>query len=149
MRGTHILSSILFCILTMSISACSNASQEPIVIENAWIREAPPGASAMAGYMQISNSTNRDIILHSANSSSFSSIEIHRSVEEDGIYKMIPQFHLHINASSTIELKPGDYHLMLFKPKKALKQGDIVEISLLFSNNTVINTSVPVKKAEY
>ena len=149
MPGTHTITPLLICILTITFFACSNADKEPIVIENAWIREAPPGANAMAGYMQISNSTSSNVILHSANSNSFNSIEFHRSVEENGIYKMVPQLHLHINATSTLELKPGDYHLMLFKPTTALKQGDTVEISLLFSNNTVIKTNVPVKKAVF
>ena len=148
MRSAHFIAVVL-SIATLLISACSESSPELIKIEDAWIREAPPGANAMAGYMQIKNLTGNHIILHSANSNSFNSIEFHRSVEKEGVYKMIPQYHLHIAADSTFELKPGDYHLMLFKPTRALKHGDHVDISLVFSNNIVVDITTPVKKAEY
>ncbi len=149
MRSSHIIAAYLIVAISITFSACSNPPPDPIVVENAWIREAPPGANAMAGYMQISNTTNNHIILKSANSPNFNSIEFHRSIEKNGVYKMVPQLHLHIDANTTFELKPGDFHFMLFKPKSALKQGDHVEMSLLFSNNLLVTTKVPVKKAEY
>ena len=131
------------------LSACQQQAEDAFQIENAWIREAPPGATAMAGYMRITNHSNKEVILQSANSPEFKAIEFHRSVDEDGVYKMIPQLHLHMAAQSSIELKPGDYHLMMFKPNRALKEGDTASINLVFSNNQIINTTVPVKKAQY
>ena len=146
MRLLSLLSLIFVLLLTLSSCLSPKSS---IVIEDAWIREAPPNATAMAGYMRIVNSSDDNIILHSANSATFSSIEFHRSVNKDGVYRMIPQLHLHIPSNSTFELKPGDYHLMLFNPKQQLKQGDEVSISLTFSEQQVIETVVPVKKAQY
>lgn len=140
----------LLIISAIILSACNDSdSSNPVVIENAWIREAPPNASAMAGYMQIKNITDENIILHSATSSTFSSIEFHRSVEKDGVYKMIPNLHLHIPANSTFELKPGDFHLMLFNPVNNLKEGDSVTLELTFSHDQIVETVIPVKKAQY
>lgn len=139
----------LFIGLTIIATAHSDTSNSPVEIEGAWIREAPPNATAMAGYMQIKNISGEHIILHSAAGDSFSSIEFHRSVEKDGVYRMIPHLHLHIAADSTFELKPGDYHLMLFNPVTPLRDGDEVTLSLTFSHDQVVDIVVPVKKAEY
>ncbi|MFK8027024.1 MAG: copper chaperone PCu(A)C [Gammaproteobacteria bacterium] len=142
--------SLFICIVCIfALSACNLTNSNPIEIEGAWIREAPPNATAMAGYMRITNNSEKNIILHSASSPTFKAIEFHRSVEKDGVYRMVPQLHLHINAKAAIELKPGDYHLMMFNPKKALKEGDIIDVNLVFSHDQHVNTAIPVKKAQY
>ena len=146
----RILNLFIFCIVcTLTLLACSQPSVKSIGIEAAWIREAPPGATAMAGYLSISNNTENNIILHSANSPAYKTIEFHRSIEQDGVYRMVPHLHLHIDANTTFELKPGDYHLMMFNPTSALKEGDNVDINLVFSHDQVVSTTVPVKKAQY
>ena len=134
---------------TLTLLACNQQPESTLQIDAAWIREAPPGATAMAGYMQIINNSANNLILHSANSPAFKAIEFHRSIEEDGVYKMVPHLHLHIAANSTMELKPGDYHLMMFNPTNALKEGDTIEVNLVFSNKHIVSTSIPVKKAQY
>ncbi|MFK7793870.1 MAG: copper chaperone PCu(A)C [Gammaproteobacteria bacterium] len=146
----RILDLFSLCIVsTLTLVACSQSSEDLIEIDAAWIREAPPGATAMAGYMRIINHSEKNTILHSASSPSFSSIEFHRSVETDGVYRMVPHIHLHIDANASIELKPGDYHLMMFNPTNALKQGDSVEVELVFSHEQIVSTTIPVKKAQY
>lgn len=142
------LSSLLFMLL-IGITSCNFGPSHPVTIEDAWIREAPPNATAMAGYMLITNHTENNIILQSATSPAFKTIEFHRSVEKDGVYRMIPQLHLHIDANSSFELKPGDFHLMLFNPVKRLVEGDNAVITLNFSDEQTVVTTVPVKKAQF
>jgi copper(I)-binding protein len=139
----------LSIVCAFALTACSQQTVNPIEIEGSWIREAPPGATAMAGYMRINNNSDKDIILHGANSPAFKAIEFHRSIEKDGVYRMVPHLHLHIAANTTFELKPGDYHLMLFNPTNALKEGDSVDIELVFSQEQIVSTTIPVKKAQY
>lgn len=146
MRLLSFISLFIFC--AAALYSCNNTSS-PIVIENAWIREAPPNATAMAGYMRIKNISDKHIILHSAASPAFKAIEFHRSVEKDGVYRMIPHLHLHIAANSTFELKPGDYHLMLFNPVERLQEGDSVTLALKFSGDQIVEATMPVKKAQY
>ena len=138
---------VLGCIL-ITASSCSN-SQQPIAIEQAWIREAPPNASAMAGYMRIINNSDQDNTLVSAASDSFKVIEFHRSVEKEGVYRMIRHESLTVPAKGMLELKPGDYHLMLIKPKIALVEGDNVSVQLMFSDQSNLSIELPVKKASY
>jgi copper(I)-binding protein len=138
---------IIFSIFLLS--ACTSPEEGPILVEDAWIREAPPGATAMAGYMKISNVSSNDLIFESAKSPDFNAIEIHRSVEKDGVWRMIRQLHIHLDANTSVELKPGDYHLMLFSPKRQLKEGDEVDINLQFTDGIDIDVIVPVVRPQH
>ncbi len=136
------------CIL-VSLTACMHEDPAGIAVEDAWIREAPPNANAMAGYMRIVNNTDQDNSLVAASSDAFKVIEFHRSVERDGMYRMIRHKKLDIPQQQTLELKPGDYHLMLIVPKKPLREGDIASVELNFADQSKVIVEMPVKKAVY
>lgn len=142
---SKLTSSIYFILLCLvSFGAHANKLLE---IENAWIPEAPPGASVMAGYMTITNKTNKNIDIIAVSSADFNSVEMHLSQEDDGIARMIPQKKLSIPASQKLILKPGSYHLMLMKPIKRLVEGQSSDIKLSLSNNESITITASVKKA--
>lgn len=141
--------SFSFLIASLMLFACTASDESPITVEDAWIREAPPGANAMAGYMIISNVSANNLILQSAKSPDFNAIEFHRSVEKNGVWKMNRHLHIHLDANSSVELKPGDYHLMMFSPKRSLKDGDLVDVNLQFTNGFDIDVIVPVVKPQH
>ena len=143
-----IFSNIIILALLL-LSACTSSEEGPILVEDAWIREAPPGATAMAGYMNISNLSSSDLLFLSATSPDYNAIEIHRSVEKDGVWRMIRKKNIALDANAIIELKPGDYHLMLFTPKRELKEGDEVNISLQFSDDIAVDVIVPVVRPQH
>jgi len=132
-------------ILSLLFSINANAT-ENLKFINPWIPEAPPGASVMAGYMEIHNTSSEDIDIVAINSASFRSIEMHQSKEIDGFAKMLPQKKLSIPARGKLVLKSGSYHLMLIKPAKWLKQGDSINLNFTLSNNAQQKLSIPVKK---
>jgi hypothetical protein len=68
-------------------------------------------------------------------------------VVEDGMARMLPQESMPIPAGGELVLKPGDYHLMLMRPKSALKAGDEVELSLGFDDGSTMAVTLPVRKA--
>ena len=139
---------VLFCLLLIS---CSQEQQNAITIQDTWIREAPPTAFAMAGYLTINNTTTQDRILTFAKSKHFNAIEFHRTVIKDGVAKMRRHDELLIPAGKSLEFKPGDFHLMLMGPKTAFKTNDEVTITLCFKNADKIeevDISMPVKKPE-
>ena len=133
----------------VSLAGCMHEESNTIAVEDAWIREAPPNASAMAGYMRIVNNTEQDHSLVAASSNAFKVIEFHRSVEKDGMYKMIRHEKLDIPQKQSLELKPGDFHLMLIVPKKPLQEGDNVSVELNFADQSKVTVEMPVKKAVY
>ena len=136
----------LICITSFAaVAAAGNA----LSISNAWIAEAPPVSKVMVAYMSISNSSDEDLEIIHASSDSYSSIEFHETIHEDGMARMVRHDSLQIDAKSSIELKRGGPHLMLFNPTRRLKAGDSVEIELTLYNRQTISISVPVKKAQF
>jgi periplasmic copper chaperone A len=128
------ISLLLYLLLSFQVSAA-----EHITFVNAWIPEAPPGASVMAGYMEIHNTSSKQIDIISINSTAFKNVEMHQSKEVDGFAKMLPQKKLSIPGNGKLLLKSGSYHLMLIKPEKWFKHGDKIKLNFTFSNNTQKN----------
>lgn len=131
-------------VLTLLLPAASLAA--PLNISNAWIPEAPPMSSVMAAFMVIHNSEAQAVSIRAVSSEQFERVEMHLSVEENGVARMLPQKQLNIAANSRLELKPGSYHLMLFNPRAALKTGDKVKLQFTLSNGETINIEAEVRK---
>ena len=137
---------ILFIAL---LSSCTQEQKDPITIQNAWVREAPPNASAMAGYLTITNSTEQDRNLTFAKSKQFNAVEMHRTVIKDGVAKMRRHEEILIPAGESLQFKPGDFHLMLMSPKSELKKNDEVTVTLcLLKDDTIeeFDVVMPIKK---
>ena len=133
--------------LILALTAIAAAAEEAgVSIRDAWVREAPPGATMMAGYMMLKNNTPRSQVLVAARSSGFATVMIHRTVVKGGLTGMehAPKIELFPNASLLFE--PGGYHLMLLNPKRALHAGDRVDINLEFLGGLVIPVAYEVRK---
>ena len=140
----------LFKILSRLLVVClfsittANAA-DSLQIENAWSPEAPPVAKVMAGYMKITNLSNKDIKILSAKSNLFNRVEIHLTEMSNGIMRMIKQENLNIKAKGHIELKPGGLHMMLMGKLKPVKAGSVIVVTLTLDNGEIINLNLAVK----
>lgn len=131
----------------LALTSTAAATKEPgVSVRDAWVREAPPGALVMAGYMVLQNKTSRPQTLIAATSSAFGTVMIHRTVTRGGLTGMehSPQVDLLPNAS--LLFAPGGYHLMLLNPKRALHAGDRVNINLQFRGGLVLPVAYEVRK---
>lgn len=121
-----------------------------IVIEDAWVREAPPNAKILAAYMTINNSGEEKDSLLSVDSNCCKKIEIHQSVVKDGQAKMIQRKSLLIPAEANINLEPGGLHLMLINPRKfhrnKMREGNEVEMTFNFATHEAITIKAKIKK---
>ena len=120
-----------------------------IEIDQPWISEAPPTVKVLAGYARIVNSTDKPLILQQVSSPAFESVEIHRSVIENGTATMQQQSSITIAAGSTFEFKPGDYHLMLFEPVTPIKAGKSVKLEFIFTDSVSIVADAVVRKLQH
>lgn len=118
---------LLICAASFSLPAwaCPGVSAS-----DAWIREAPPGASVMAGYITLTNTSGKPQTLRGLSSTDFGAVEIHRTITENGQSHMEALDTLAIPAHGTTRLAPGDAHLMLFRAQRPLKAGDTVKMQL-------------------
>jgi periplasmic copper chaperone A len=97
---------------------------------DAWVREAPPGARVMVGYVHLHNAGATRLRIDGASSADFGAVELHRTVIEDGMARMLRDQTIDMAAGGTAVLEPGGLHIMLFRPSRRLAAGDQVNISL-------------------
>jgi len=132
-----------------SLTGAVYAEEADLLIEDAWIAEAPPVSKVMVAYMTIINPGAEPIDIVRAESDQYSSIEFHETRYEDGMARMIHHDSLNIAAGSRLELKRGGPHLMLFNPTKHLSAGDSVNIILTTTNHEAKTVTITVKKAQF
>jgi copper(I)-binding protein len=96
--------------------------------------------------MEISNHSDSDIKLLSANTKGYKRLELHKTVSQDGMMKMIKQDFMPIPAHGKLTLKPGGWHIMMIQPKKVPKEGDSVVIKLVFDNGLSKTIQAKVRK---
>jgi copper(I)-binding protein len=150
MRNTpYIKVPLLILLLLTSAFKTAIAGTSSLQIADAWIAEAPPTSKVLVAYMNIINPTDEEITLTSVKSAAFSSVEMHETVHEDGLARMVRHNSIVIPANNHILLERGGKHLMLFNPVERLKAGDNIELSLNTLKGDHINITIPVKKAKY
>lgn len=110
------------------------AQAEYLDIKDPWVRAAPPNARVMVGYATVSNPSKYDIWVTGASSDSFDAVEMHETIEQDGMATMIHLDYIKIESGQTVYFKPGGKHLMLFRPTGSSKVGDAIGFSLHLGN---------------
>jgi len=138
----------LLCFSLISFNAFAAENTTKIIVENAWVREAPPMSKTTAAYLQLHNHTQETVNLLKAESPQFNKVEIHNTIIENNVAKMIPIEKLEIPAGKMVELKPKALHIMLIEAKSGVspKMGEMVDVKLFFSNQQVEELKIPVKK---
>ncbi len=138
-----------FVLLLAGFSSLLQAGEANISIDDAWIAEAPPVSKVMVAYLTINNDSDEAITINKAESDAYKKIEFHETIHENGMARMVSYDVLKIPAHGHMRLERGGAHFMLFNPKRPLKAGDTVNITLHTKNNTSRTFSVPVKKPQY
>jgi len=137
----------VFVCLISALSVVPAASEEAgVSVRDAWIREAPPGMTMMAGYMKMRNNTSRPQFLVAAGSSGFESVMMHRTVVRGGMAGMAHLSQIELAPNGSLIFAPGGYHLMLMTPKRTLRAGDPVVINLEFRGGLVLPVTFAVRK---
>lgn len=122
-----------------------NTFATDLKIEDAKIRLVPPSSSVSAMFLKISNNSNKDIKLISAESDLAKTVELHDMVMENGGMKMRRTENIVLKANSTTELKRGGLHIMFIDLKNPLKDGASHKIKLNFDDKTDQTIDVKVQ----
>lgn len=112
-------------IVSLPAAACPG-----LELADGWIREAPPGAVVMAAYARLRNTGTAALAVDKVRSPAFGAVELHRTVVENGVSRMLRGHDLRLAPGAGAVLEPGGWHLMLFRPVRPLKSGDQVTLTL-------------------
>ncbi len=143
MRWRH---PVFVCLMLASSFVAAANEEARVSVRGAWVREAPPSMTMMAGYMELRNNTSRPQVLVAASSSGFETVMIHRTIVKDGMARMVHASQVELTPNASLTFAPGGYHLMLMNPKRTLRAGDPVVINLEFRGGLVLPVSFEVRK---
>jgi copper(I)-binding protein len=105
-------------------------------IRDPWIKNLPPSVPVRAGYMTIHNPQTKTVSIVSLRSDAFASIEIHQTIEQDGMMRMEQMSSLKIESNSSVQLAPGGLHLMMMNPSEPTQPGDLLEIVIILDDGS-------------
>lgn len=144
MKSLHrlITTLALLCLAPLAFAAAQ------VGVSNAWIPQAPPGATMLAGYLTIKNNGDTAINVLAAQSDRFRSVSVHQTVIENGVAKMRELHSLEIAPGQEVKFAPGGMHLMLMQPREDISPGEHIEITILFSDGTRVPAIFDVQAAE-
>ena len=137
-RSLIILSILLFT----NLSHADNRFE----INDPWVREGPPSATVLAGYLNIKNVSNETAKLVAVSSPEFETTEMHESYEKGGYVRMKKHDVITIPAKDSLHFTPNGYHLMLMDPFQPVRAGMNIELVLKFADKSSITLHAPVKR---
>lgn len=127
-----------FFICLLITTACGSVKDStPIEITDAWVRaiDSGMGGTATALFMTIQNNTSSPDVLLQVKGNAAEMVQIHLSeVDANGVSSMHEVEGVEIAANGIAELKPGGYHVMLMGLKQDIKEGELIEFTLVFQN---------------
>jgi hypothetical protein len=100
-----------------------------------------------AGYFTLLNDTDKAQVLVGASSPACGMLMMHKSVNENGVEKMLMENSISVPAHGSLSFSPGGYHLMCMSPTKAVTVGLSVPVTLKFGDGTALIASFPVRGA--
>lgn len=115
-------------------------------ISDAWIKNLPSVVPVRSGYMLIRNNSAQAVSITNIESEVFTQIDIHETVEKNGMITMRPVMKLNIPAGQIFQLSPGGFHLMMANPNRELKPGDRIDVTLHFESGESRLIKMTVKK---
>ena len=135
----------LILILLAVLISCGQASAEGIEVQNAWIRETPPGTDVAALYMEIVNNGPTDRII-SIETPVSRNVEFHDTViSDDGTGKMVRLENPEVPAKGKLSFLPGGKHIMLIGLNELPKKGGSHEVIIVFENTGKKSVMAEVK----
>lgn len=129
-------------------SDAESSMADIINLEGAWARETFSMAKSGAAYLNLNNPSGNAIHLVSASvdASVAAKVEIHTTKMHDGMMQMQElEQGLVVNAGESVMLQPGGIHIMLMGLESPLVAGQSFDLSLSFSDGSVLVTNVSVK----
>jgi periplasmic copper chaperone A len=118
-----------------------------LVVEDAWIRTAPPTAAMRAGYAVLRNAGDAPLVVTGASSDAFGDVSIHATTIENGVARMRELAAIPLAPGESVALEPGGKHLMLMQPGAEFGAGAKAEIRFEIEGGTSTSAEFVVRNA--
>lgn len=117
-----------------------------MTLTDGWVRAMPPGMKMTAAFGTLANDGDGSLELLAWHSDAFKDVSLHRTVNEDGVSRMLEAGTMSLAPGETLVMEPGGYHLMLMAPSRELAPGDVLTIGVTTADGQRFNFELPLKK---
>mgnify|MGYP001217610419 FL=1 len=135
----------------MVLTACGKQADGKQAKEPSWrvsdahMNAMPPGQTRAAVYLKLENPAPRERMIQYVATPIAGTTEVHRHFHEDGMMKMRAVPHARVAAQSTLEFKPGGYHIMLLDVAEAPEVGSRFPLTFEFDGGERLEVEVEVR----
>lgn len=114
-----------------------------------WVRLMPPTMSRTAAYLELRNTTKRDIEIVAGESPVAGVTELHEHIEDQqGVMRMRQVDSFTIPANGYLKVQPGSLHIMLVDLREPLEEGQPVPIELELEGIGSVHLKAEVRRVE-
>ena len=138
MKKTFSVVATVAALFTAALSA-----HAAVTVTQPWVRGVVKGQAETGAFMTLKSDEATSLV--GASSPAAKTVQIHEMKMEGDMMKMRPVSAVDIPANSTLELKPGGYHVMLIGLVKPLAKGDKVPLKLRFRAKNGAQSTVDVQ----
>ncbi len=121
-------------VLIASPAAAAEYAAGPIQVTAAWARATARAGATGGGFMTITNRGTTPDRLTDIACDAAKSTEIHRTVDDNGVMKMLPVSGIDLPPGGSVTLAPGGYHAMLMDLGQRLAKGKQTRCTLVFQH---------------
>ena len=143
---------------SMALAACGGEAEvaepaavegviEGVTIENPRMVLAPVAGNPAAIYFDFSYDGDRAFSLGRVAVEGAESAVMHQFGEYDFQVQMMEALPIPVNKGTTVEFKPGDYHVMAMGVSEELQPGDTTEVTLTVSGGKTHKFTAEVRAA--
>ncbi|MFT7223020.1 MAG: copper(I)-binding protein [Cellvibrionaceae bacterium] len=107
---------------------------DELLVRDPWVRATPAGMQNTAIYFELINRSETTLTLVEVSSDRAIRAELHQHLMEAGLMKMEKVESVEIPAGSSINFKPGGYHVMMIGLNKTIEHDEKIEVSLILAS---------------
>lgn len=143
----HWRNAVFATLLVATPALAADYDAGPIHVAAPWARAtARPGMTG-GGFMTITNHGTAPDRLTAIACPDAKTTELHRTVSQNGVMKMLPVEGLALPQGQTVTLAPGGYHVMMIGLDKALAMGSTIPCTLTFEHAGTLAVQLSVQGA--
>ncbi|MEW4466441.1 copper chaperone PCu(A)C [Parasphingorhabdus sp. JC815] len=136
--------SIIFASLAaLFLNACGQG--DVLLVEEAVVNLSPVEGNPSAGYFTVRGGPE-DVSLVGVTADDVLRLEMHETVEEDGVAKMRPVNNVPVPAGGTVKFEPGGKHLMIWGVGSGSIKRGTLRMIFIFSNDDRIQFDAVINK---
>jgi copper(I)-binding protein len=122
------------------------APRGTVTVQDAWLRATPPNATVAAAYLTLVGGAHPARLV-GASCELAARVELHSTLEQDGMTSMRPVAGVDVPARARVALAPMGTHLMLIGLEAPLVAGQVVHLTLSFANGASLPVEALVRPA--